>query len=236
MTRVLISAPSPVMRAGLASLLREDPSLEVTADPGDDSPLAVSISPAAPDVIVIVVDPHEDVDSPEPTPPDSARADESDSARTPSFRESDRGTQAPRPAWVILADNLEDARAAAGVPPGLHSILPRDAEASEIRAAIHAAAAGLIALRPEDAEELIAPSARRSFAGEGAPGMKTLTARETEVLRMLAEGLGNKEIAWKLKISEHTVKFHISSIFTKLDVSSRTEAVTAGIRLGVVMV
>jgi DNA-binding CsgD family transcriptional regulator len=52
---------------------------------------------------------------------------------------------------------------------------------------------------------------------------------------MLAEGLGNKEIAWRLGISDHTVKFHIASIFTKLDVSSRTEAVTAGIRRGLIM-
>jgi NarL family two-component system response regulator YdfI len=52
---------------------------------------------------------------------------------------------------------------------------------------------------------------------------------------MIAEGLGNKEVASRLKISEHTVKFHISSIFTKLDVSSRTEAVTLGVRLGIIL-
>ena len=64
--------------------------------------------------------------------------------------------------------------------------------------------------------------------------MQSLSPREIEVLRMMAEGLGNKEIAWRMKLSEHTVKFHISSIFTKLDVSSRTEAVTLGVRLGLV--
>ena len=63
-----------------------------------------------------------------------------------------------------------------------------------------------------------------------------LTPREIEVLRMIAEGLGNKEIASKLKISDHTVKFHISSIFAKLGASNRAEAVTLGIRLGVIMV
>jgi DNA-binding NarL/FixJ family response regulator len=56
------------------------------------------------------------------------------------------------------------------------------------------------------------------------------------VLRMIAEGLGNKEIAFKLRISDHTVKFHISSIFVKLGASSRTEAVTIGIRKGLIMV
>jgi DNA-binding NarL/FixJ family response regulator len=53
---------------------------------------------------------------------------------------------------------------------------------------------------------------------------------------MLAEGFGNKTIAWRLGISEHTVKFHLSSIFTKLNASSRTEAVTLGIRQGLIMV
>lgn len=61
-----------------------------------------------------------------------------------------------------------------------------------------------------------------------------LTARELEVLRLMAEGLGNKIIANELGISTHTVKFHVAAIFTKLDVHSRTEAVAAGIRNGLV--
>ena len=68
------------------------------------------------------------------------------------------------------------------------------------------------------------------------PSGQILTPREIEVLRMIAEGLGNKEIASRLRISDHTVKFHISSIFAKLGVSSRTEAVIVGIRQGLVMV
>ena len=63
-----------------------------------------------------------------------------------------------------------------------------------------------------------------------------LTPREIEVLRMIAEGLGNKEIASKLGISDHTVKFHTSSIFAKLGASNRAEAVTLGIREGLIMV
>jgi two-component system, NarL family, response regulator YdfI len=62
-----------------------------------------------------------------------------------------------------------------------------------------------------------------------------LTPREVEVLHMLAEGLGNKTIARRLGISEHTVKFHVGSIFAKLNASSRTEAVTLGVRQGLVM-
>ena len=62
-----------------------------------------------------------------------------------------------------------------------------------------------------------------------------LTAREREVLELLASGLSNKEIAWRMKISEHTVKFHVASIFAKFDVSTRTEAVMRGIRQGLIM-
>ncbi len=63
-----------------------------------------------------------------------------------------------------------------------------------------------------------------------------LTARETEVLTMLAEGLGNKRIAARLGISEHTVKFHVASVLGKLSATSRTEAVTIGVRAGLIMI
>jgi NarL family two-component system response regulator YdfI len=72
-------------------------------------------------------------------------------------------------------------------------------------------------------------------SGFATPPDAPLTPREIEVLRLLSEGLANKNIAWKLKISEHTVKFHIASIFTKLNVSSRAEAVAIGIRQGVIL-
>jgi DNA-binding NarL/FixJ family response regulator len=66
--------------------------------------------------------------------------------------------------------------------------------------------------------------------------VEALTARELEVLQLLASGLGNKEIASRLQISEHTVKFHVASIMGKLGAASRTEAVTVGIRRGLIMI
>jgi DNA-binding NarL/FixJ family response regulator len=75
-----------------------------------------------------------------------------------------------------------------------------------------------------------------SIAENVADGLEELTAREVEVLRLMAEGFGNKQIAAHLGISDHTVKFHISSILAKLSVSSRTEAVTQGIRMGLIVV
>ena len=66
------------------------------------------------------------------------------------------------------------------------------------------------------------------------PPVETLTAREHDVLALVADGLGNRDIAGRLAISEHTVKFHLASIFGKLGVSTRTEAVQRGLRLGVI--
>jgi len=101
-------------------------------------------------------------------------------------------------------------------------ILPTDSSAEELTAAIHALSQGLIVGAPallfeSDSEPL-----------ERGP----LTDRESEVIGLLAKGLANKQIAIALGISEHTVKFHVSSIYTKLNVTNRTEAVRAGLRGG----
>ena len=87
---------------------------------------------------------------------------------------------------------------------------------------------------PELAREL--GTLRRPTNSEpGAEAFEELTGREIEVLRLLAEGLGNKEVASRLGISDHTVKFHISSILAKLGAGRRTEAVTIGIRMGLIL-
>ena len=78
----------------------------------------------------------------------------------------------------------------------------------------------------------------RAWTPEGdstqSPPRSALTPREIEVLRMIADGASNKIIAWKLGISDHTVKFHVTSILSKLNAGSRTEAVTLGVRLGLI--
>ena len=80
------------------------------------------------------------------------------------------------------------------------------------------------------------PGASPSLRARRFPAFDELPAREIEILRMLAQGLGNKQIAAQLGISEHTVKFHISSILGKLGAASRTEAVTSGIRMGLILI
>jgi DNA-binding NarL/FixJ family response regulator len=94
-------------------------------------------------------------------------------------------------------------------------------------------AQGLVVLSLPLASTLVGPrNAVQTLEGGGLP--EPLTARETEVLELLSQGLSNKLIARRLNISEHTVKFHVSSIYTKLDASSRTDAVSRGARLGLI--
>jgi two-component system, NarL family, response regulator YdfI len=116
---------------------------------------------------------------------------------------------------------------------GIGAILPTGASPEQLVAAMQAAAVGLVVIhRSEIASTFPATApASRPFAELAKP----LTRCEGEVLQMLASGLGNKEIATRLTISEHTVKFHVASILGKLGASSRTEAVAVGIRHGLVL-
>jgi two-component system, NarL family, response regulator YdfI len=85
-----------------------------------------------------------------------------------------------------------------------------------------------------DLAEAVISLPRRSEERDGGPLVEGLTSREHDVLALVADGLPNREIAHALSISEHTVKFHLASIFGKLGVSTRTEAVQRGVRLGVI--
>ena len=146
---------------------------------------------------------------------------------------------------VILGEELPDAPETPGAAPmvvvtdgpvssrafqsGVRAILPREAAPEQIVAALHAVSAGLIAM-PAESSSLV----MRAGIAEGE--VETLTPRETEALEMLAEGLSNKQIAARLNISEHTAKFHVNSILSKLHAGTRTEAVIRGIRSGLVKV
>lgn len=131
-------------------------------------------------------------------------------------------------AVVLLGDRdaLLPLRALLRAPSAL---LLREASAQEIVAAVIAVAHGLSVMDPSLATE--APSAQ-FVAGDAALAPAQLTPRELDVLRLVASGLPNKAIALELHISDHTVKFHMGSIMSKLDASSRTEAVTLAVRQG----
>lgn len=132
------------------------------------------------------------------------------------------------PAYVLLGGESSSGWTQEAVRSGVRALLPRDATAEQILAAVEAAAAGMVAADPREFEALL-PSFTASETS-------VLTPRELEVLRMMAEGAANKNIAWKLSISDHTVKFHVASILAKLNAGTRTEAVTIGIRKGLILI
>jgi DNA-binding NarL/FixJ family response regulator len=131
---------------------------------------------------------------------------------------------------VLLLDFVDAALISSALRSGIRGALSSDATPEEIESAVLSVSAGLVVTTPASLAALLPdpPSSLQELA-------EPLSGRELEVLDLLAEGLGNKLIAHRLNISEHTVKTHVASIFAKLGVSTRTEAVSQAIRRGLVM-
>ena len=200
MTRLLIAAPTAVMRAGLEALVASDPAIELTGSFPDLS----SVETLRPDVILAAV-PFEEL-----APPHDGHL----------------------AVIVLLSDEAQPAWTPEALRLGVRAVLPRDASPAEVLAAVEAASNGMAVLDPHDLETFLTASSTAPVSSE-AP---VLTPRELEVLRMMADGAANKNIAWKLGISEHTVKFHVASILGKLHASTRTEAVAIGMRKGMILI
>jgi two-component system, NarL family, response regulator YdfI len=214
--RVLVAARSAVVRAGLESLIVASQNLEFAGTVSSITPEEViqQFQSLHSDVLLIALD-------------------ESDEHLLNEIAAPETG-----PTGIIavaIIHNPQSLLSADLFRNGVRAILPNEAAAEEIIAALSAVSAGLVVIPPEVINSLLSETAQVSrqatFSGEG----ESLTSREMEVLEMIAEGLGNKTIAFKLGISEHTVKFHVSSIFSKLGASSRAEAATLGIRRGLIM-
>ena len=135
------------------------------------------------------------------------------------------------PAILLLTDNPAGAQELLNLETPVWGALTVDASETELCAAVRALAEGLWVGAPTLLRGLLA---RKPFPelDEYDLTAQPLTGRETEVLQLTAEGLANKQIAMRLGISEHTVKFHLSSLYAKLGVTSRTEAVRIGARRG----
>lgn len=209
MIRVLAAASSPIARAGLESLLQGEPRLAVIAASADLDRLESLTESHRPDVAVVLLE------EPGLEPPPVLVA-----LLTGGLPLIVLTREAP--IWALDA-----------LKSGLRAILPRTASAPEIVAAIEAAYTGLTVLHPATLNDVLNPHSdeRTSLS----PSADSLTPREAEILRRLAEGEGNKTIAFRLGISEHTVKFHVASIMAKLGAQSRTEAVTLGVRRGLIL-
>ncbi|MGU7780829.1 LuxR C-terminal-related transcriptional regulator [Burkholderia sp. PU8-34] len=209
--RVAVVAASPQARASLQALVDATPALDFAGSAADAAVIFDHFVSELPDVVLVELEPQAG-DLPAP------RADRN----------------LATPALVLLTDDADSDWMHEAWAGGATALLTRSATSGEIVAAIEAVAAGLCVLSPEILARLLAERAVPRPTASAAL-VEMLTPREIEVLTMLAEGLGNKEIAHQLDISDNTVKFHLSSIFGKLGASSRTEAVMQGMRHGLIM-
>ncbi|HEV2523480.1 MAG TPA: response regulator transcription factor [Candidatus Acidoferrales bacterium] len=211
MIRVFIVAASPLARAGLQKLLAAH-DVEITGHSGSVNVLADQLPDAAPDVILI-----DSTGEPFKSMLDSVIT---------SGLASDSSV-------VLLGDGISGEASADALRAGIRAVLPNDISTDQLAAALHAAASGLMVLHRTQANEAFPAGSNSTHVTD--EFAESLTPRELEVLQMLAAGLSNKEVAARLNISEHTAKFHVASILGKLGAGSRTEAVSLGIRRGLVL-
>lgn len=214
MIRIALAAPSAMLLAGLASLVARDATFTIVDSTTHIDALDDLLDGAEVDVVVVVVDDPVRFRIPRAASPDGE-------GRTPAF--------------VLLLDTPDSATLAEWLRRGARGILPRDAEPREIIAAVESAAAGLVVVPATDTGALQASLIRGTPRLTSELQTAPLSPREREILALLAEGLGNKIVAARLGISEHTVKTHVASIFTKLGADTRAEAVAIGARTGVIM-
>jgi NarL family two-component system response regulator YdfI len=209
--RVFIVAASPLIRGGLQSVLA-DSRFDVVGSAVNLESVSGQFVDVEPDVVLV-----------------EAAAD----AQEELLNVLEEAGVAQEYAVIVLSEQPKSGWLSRALRAGVRAVLPRDANAEQLRAALEAAAAGLVVVHPGEMSAVLqAPAALSSPISE-LP--EQLTPRERQVLQMVSAGLGNKEIAGRLSISEHTVKFHVASILGKLGASTRTEAVSIGIRHGLVL-
>jgi two-component system, NarL family, response regulator LiaR len=206
--RVLITDDHGVVRQGLRMFLSRDPELEVVGEAATGEEAVRMARRLRPDVVLM----------------DLLMPVMDGIAATESIR-----TELPDVEVIALTSVLEDASVTGAVRAGAIGYLLKDTDADELRRAIKAAADGQVHLAPEAAARLM-----REVRAPEHP--EDLTERETEVLKLLARGRANKQIAGSLFISEKTVKAHVSSILMKLGVRSRTQAALHAVQTGFVSI
>jgi two-component system, NarL family, response regulator LiaR len=207
-TRVLITDDHGVVRQGLRMFLSLDPDFEVVGEASNGEEALAMARDLGPDVVLM------DLLMPVM---DGISATEKIRAELPDVE------------VIALTSVLEDASVTGAVRAGAIGYLLKDTDSEELSRAIKAAAEGRVHLAPEAAARLM-----REVRTPDSP--EALTDRETEVLRFLARGKANKQIASSLYVSEKTVKAHVSSILMKLGVQSRTQAALYAVRTGLVSI
>jgi two-component system, NarL family, response regulator LiaR len=204
--RILIADDHAVVRQGLKMFLSLDPEIEILGEAGDGKKAIDMARQLQPDIVLM----------------DLLMPVLGGVEATAIIRR-----EMPDVEVIALTSVLEDKSVVDAVRAGAIGYLLKDTESDELIRAIKAAAAGQVQLSPKAAARLM-----REVRTPDNP--ETLTDRETDVLRLLAMGQSNKEIAQTLSIGEKTVKTHVSNVLAKLSVTSRTQAALYAVRIGLV--
>ncbi|MEC4020894.1 response regulator transcription factor [Streptomyces sp. H27-D2] len=205
--RVLLVDDHPVVRRGLRAMVDDLPELEAVGEAADGAAALRLLAADGPRPDVVLMDLQM-------------------GAGMHGVEATRRITALPDPpAVLILTTYNTDADILAAVEAGATGYLLKDAPPEEVAAAVRAAARG---------ETVLAPPVAARLLGRVRAGRPTLSPREVEILRLLAEGLANKQISRRLFISEATVKTHLVHIYGKLGVDSRTGAIAAGLAGGLI--
>jgi DNA-binding NarL/FixJ family response regulator len=213
-TRVLLADDERLVRAGLRAILSREPGIEVAGEAENGLDAVEAAGRLRPDVVLM------DIRMPTIDGLEATR-------RIVSGRE-------PRPRVVVLTTFDRDEYVYEALRAGASGFLLKDAPEDQLVAAIRVAAEGGSMFAPSVTRTLIAEFSRRRPAGELAEKTAELTPRELEVLRLVAAGLSNADIAEALVVSEHTAKTHIAHILGKLGLRGRTQAVIFAYETGVV--
>ncbi len=206
--RVLIADDHSVVRKGLRMFLGRDPEIVLVGEAADGQEAVALARQRRPDVVLM----------------DLLMPGMDGIAATAIIRR-----ELPETEVIALTSVLESDSVVGAIKAGAIGYLLKDTQAAELRKAIKAAAAGQVQLSPQASAYLV----QQVRLPETRPA-ETLTEREMEVLRLLADGQSNKEIARTLQIAEDTAKTHVRHVLAKLGVQSRTQAVLCAIRLGLV--
>jgi DNA-binding NarL/FixJ family response regulator len=196
--RIIIADDHSVVRQGLKMFLGLDPDLEIIGEAADGAEAVKMAHELNPDVVLM----------------DMLMPVMDGITATQHIRK-----ELPDTEVIALTSVLEDGAVIGAVKAGAIGYLLKDTQADELRAAIKSAAAGQVQLSPAAAARLM-----REVRTPEPAAAQPLTDRETDVLKLLAQGKANKEIAFELIIGEKTVKTHVSNILLKLGVQSRTQA------------
>jgi DNA-binding NarL/FixJ family response regulator len=213
-TGVLLADDQTLVRSGLRLILEAQPGLRVVGEAADGREAVEQTRLLRPDVVLM------DVRMPVMDGIEATR----------------RLALSDQPARIVMLTTFErDEYVYRALRAGASGFLLKTTQPAELAAAVHAVAAGDTLLAPSITRRLVEDFARRPPPGPALPdALAELTAREVEVLRLVAEGLANREIAARLVLGEATIKTHVNRILSKLDLRDRVHAVVIAYETGLV--